>query len=187
MREECVRLESIAWVSRSLREIWPRAMFQIWGSSRCYSAQLSSLSILLHESGCALAFLTAGKIHSNTTNVLKKQNKNSWTAENGNSLINMGLYVGWKTSCPHAILQRGYTFPLLTNANCGLMFHNYVSVIMYLMFAKRSRRKKRHLEFCLLLLKKEKGWKEEWLISLKETLCHLNCLFYSISYPEGSV
>lgn len=65
--EECVRLESIAWVSRSLREIWPGAMFQIWGSSRCYSAQLSSLSILLHDSGLStLASLTARKTNLNT-------------------------------------------------------------------------------------------------------------------------
>lgn len=34
-RGERVRLESIAWVSRSLQEIWPQAMFQIWGSFRC--------------------------------------------------------------------------------------------------------------------------------------------------------
>lgn len=32
---ECVRLGAPACVSHSQREIWPRAMFQIWGSSRC--------------------------------------------------------------------------------------------------------------------------------------------------------
>lgn len=64
-------------------------------------------------------------------------------------------------------------FPLLTNANCGLMFRNYVSVIMYLMFAKRSKRKKRQLEFCLLLLKKEKKLERRAVNIFKRNLMSL--------------